>query len=90
MTNKNSEQNLKSYSYPVISNERINSKGVGTLIYCAPEILSGDEYPEIDKTDVFSFGMLMYHVFTGKEPYSEPPYDKYSKWGNKIFFLLYF
>jgi len=51
------------------------TKGVGTLIYQAPELLSGKADYAIDKTDIYSFGVLLWQVFTGKEPYSEPPYN---------------
>ena len=34
-------------------------------------------------------GILLLEVFTRKEPYSEPPYDKWSKWGNKKIGLFY-
>jgi len=60
--------------------QRKLTKGIGTLIYQAPEIIRGEtDYP-IDKTDVYSMGVLMFEVFTKKEPFSEPPYDKWSKW----------
>jgi len=56
------------------------TKGIGTLIYQAPEIVRGEtDYP-IDKTDIYSMSILLLEVFTRKEPYSEPPYDKWSKW----------
>eukprot|EP01118_Nematostelium_gracile_P015667 TRINITY_DN6318_c0_g1_i4.p1 TRINITY_DN6318_c0_g1~~TRINITY_DN6318_c0_g1_i4.p1 ORF type:complete len:592 (+),score=163.12 TRINITY_DN6318_c0_g1_i4:150-1925(+) len=56
------------------------TKGIGTLIYQAPEIIRGDSEYSIDKTDIYSFGVLLLEVFTQKEPYSEPPYDKWTKW----------
>jgi serine/threonine protein kinase len=67
---------------PADNNERKMTKGVGTLIYQAPEIINGESNYAIDKTDVYSYGMLLYELFTQKEPYSEPPYDTYSKWRN--------
>jgi len=32
----------------------------------------------IDKTDVFSYGVVAYQVFTQKVPFSEPPHDKWT------------
>jgi len=72
-TNGNTEQ-------PATAEQRKNTKGIGTLIYQAPEIIRGEtDYP-IDKTDIYSMGILLLEVFTQKEPYSEPPFDKLSKW----------
>jgi len=45
------------------------------LIYQAPELLYGKAEYSIDKTDVFSFGVLVWQVFTGKEPFSEGPFE---------------
>jgi len=52
--------------------------GIGTLIYCAPEVFGPPNYP-IGKTDIFSFGVSMYQIFTGTEPYSEPPFKEMSR-----------
>ena len=42
------------------------SKGVGTMAYMSPEMLNEDEYNE--KTDVFSFGIVLFYIFVGKLP----------------------
>jgi len=73
---------------PVKSNlERRQTKGVGTLVYCAPEILSGKQDYSIDKCDVFSFGMLMWQVYTQKEPFGDPPYDEWKRWDIEKFVI---
>jgi serine/threonine protein kinase len=64
------------------------TKGVGTLIYQAPEIMSGKSDYVIDKTDVFSFGVMLWQVFTQIEPFSQPPYDTWGPWGESH--LLFF
>ena len=42
------------------------TKGVGTLTYMSPEMLNEEEYDY--KTDVYSFGILLYFLFTGNLP----------------------
>jgi serine/threonine protein kinase len=39
---------------------------VGSPLYRAPEIISSDHYS--NKVDVFSFGVLLYEIVTGKQP----------------------
>ena len=42
---------------------------VGSPIYTAPEVLGEGKYSE--KADVYSFGMTLYEMSTGRQPYSE-------------------
>jgi serine/threonine protein kinase len=44
---------------------------VGTPMYQAPEVLRTEPYGF--PADVFAFGMLMYSVWTGQNPFSAPP-----------------
>ncbi|RIB20862.1 kinase-like domain-containing protein [Gigaspora rosea] len=48
----------------------------GVLPYIAPEVLytSGKEYTQ--KSDIYSFGIIMSEVFTGYPPYHDIPHDK--------------
>jgi len=60
--------------------ERNLTNGVGTLIYQAPETLGGQTDYNIEKTDLYSFGVSLLHIFTGVEPYSVDPFDKFTVW----------
>ncbi|PRP76453.1 protein kinase domain containing protein [Planoprotostelium fungivorum] len=60
--------------------QRNLTNGVGTLIYQAPETLGGQTDYNIEKTDIYSFGVSLLHIFTGIEPYSVDPFDKFSVW----------
>ena len=53
---------LPEYSYT----EDSMTKGVGTLAYMSPEMLNKEDYDY--KTDVYSFGVFLYVLFTGKIP----------------------
>ncbi|XP_022929736.1 uncharacterized protein LOC111436234 [Cucurbita moschata] len=43
----------------------------GTLPWMAPELLSGKSNMVTEKIDVYSFGIVMWEVLTGDEPYSD-------------------
>eukprot|EP01105_Mastigella_eilhardi_P003242 TRINITY_DN1417_c0_g1_i1.p1 TRINITY_DN1417_c0_g1~~TRINITY_DN1417_c0_g1_i1.p1 ORF type:complete len:1967 (+),score=307.88 TRINITY_DN1417_c0_g1_i1:76-5976(+) len=45
------------------------TKGIGTPIYMSPEALEGSSYSF--SSDVFSFAILCYHVFTEQMPYAD-------------------
>jgi serine/threonine protein kinase len=47
---------------------RTKTKGVGTPIFMAPEILANQKYDM--RADVFSFGVMCWHVWTQQEPYA--------------------
>lgn len=44
----------------------------GTIRYCAPEVLMGKE--ESFASDIFSLGMTIYEIITGKIPFAEEPF----------------
>ncbi|XP_024984188.1 uncharacterized protein LOC112520119 [Cynara cardunculus var. scolymus] len=43
----------------------------GTLPWMAPELLSGSSTRVSEKVDVFSFGISMWEILTGEEPYAD-------------------
>ncbi|XP_048227623.1 uncharacterized protein LOC8277895 isoform X2 [Ricinus communis] len=42
----------------------------GTLPWMAPELLSGKSHMVTEKIDVYSFGIVMWELLTGEEPYA--------------------
>ncbi|KAE8664203.1 homeobox protein knotted-1-like LET12-like isoform X1 [Hibiscus syriacus] len=46
----------------------------GTLPWMAPELLNGSSGLVSEKVDVFSFGIVMWELLTGEEPYSDLHY----------------
>ncbi|XP_010913370.1 uncharacterized protein [Elaeis guineensis] len=49
----------------------ISGEVQGTLPYIAPECLHGNESLVSEKIDVFSFGIVMWELLTGEEPYAD-------------------
>jgi serine/threonine protein kinase len=47
----------------------------GVIPYVAPEVLKGEPYTQA--ADVYSFGMIMYFVATGKQPFANRAHDEY-------------
>ncbi|XP_031501300.1 uncharacterized protein LOC116264960 isoform X1 [Nymphaea colorata] len=45
----------------------------GTLPWMAPELLNGNCTKVSDKVDVFSFGIVLWEILTGEEPYADIP-----------------
>ncbi|XP_077214910.1 RAF-like serine/threonine-protein kinase 24 [Tasmannia lanceolata] len=43
----------------------------GTLLWMAPELLSGKSNMVTEKIDVYSFGIVMWELLTGEEPYTD-------------------
>ncbi|CAB4426149.1 unnamed protein product [Rhizophagus irregularis] len=50
------------------------SKIYGVMPYVAPEVLRGKSYTKA--ADIYSFGMIMYFVATGRQPFSDHAHDK--------------
>ncbi|KAK1323463.1 Serine/threonine-protein kinase CTR1 [Acorus calamus] len=46
----------------------------GTLPWMAPELLNGSSSRVSEKVDVFSFGIVMWELLTGEEPYADLHY----------------
>ncbi|KAG0476191.1 hypothetical protein HPP92_013032 [Vanilla planifolia] len=77
--------NLKDQSRPIckvgdfglskIKRNTLVSGGVrGTLPWMAPELLNGSSNRVSEKVDVFSFGIVMWEILTGEEPYANMHY----------------
>jgi len=56
------ESNLK-------GSKSIHSMGVGTIIYMAPEVISGKKYSR--KVDVYSWAVIMWEMITRQQPFKE-------------------
>ncbi|KAG6467594.1 uncharacterized protein LOC122036576 isoform X1 [Zingiber officinale] len=55
--------------------ETLMSGGMrGTLPWMAPELLGGKDIKYSEKVDVFSFGIVMWELITGDEPYRDMHY----------------
>ena len=53
----------------------INQNNIyGVMPYVAPEILKGKPYTQA--ADIYSFGMIMYFVATGRQPFANCAHDK--------------
>ena len=52
--------------------QKKNMGGTGTPFWMAPELLRR-ESANTDKTDVFSFGIMLYEVFSRRDPYEGQP-----------------
>ncbi|MCD7465464.1 hypothetical protein HAX54_001368 [Datura stramonium] len=77
--------NLKDPSRPIckvgdfglskIKQNTLVSGGVrGTLPWMAPELLNGSSSKVSEKVDVFSFGIVLWEILTGEEPYANMHY----------------
>lgn len=58
-----------------VKHQTMVSGGVrGTLPWMAPELLNGSSSLVSEKVDVFSFGIVMWELLTGEEPYANMHY----------------
>ena len=51
------------------------TKIYGIMPYVAPEVLRGRPYTQA--SDIYSFGMVMYFIATGKQPFVNYAHDEY-------------
>ena len=59
------------------------TKGMGTLLYKAPEVLKGTEEYD-NKADVFSFGITMAFTADGKRPYHDFEFKSEWQFGDAV------
>src|SRR2546430_9523200 len=50
------------------------TKIYGVMPYVAPEVLRGKSYTQV--ADIYSFGMAMYFVATGRQPFADCAHDQ--------------
>ena len=50
------------------------TKICGVMPYVAPEVLRGKPYTQA--ADIYSFGMVMYFVATGRQPFDDRAHDQ--------------
>ena len=75
MLNSFFETKLVDFGYAKISESVLNeysfvsdslTKGIGTFAYMSPEMVNEEDYS--NKTDVYSFGVILYRIFYGSLP----------------------
>ncbi|RIA83609.1 kinase-like domain-containing protein, partial [Glomus cerebriforme] len=57
------------------ANQSSQSCNFGVVPYVAPEVLKGQPYTKA--ADIYSFGMVMYFIATGKQPFADYAHDHY-------------
>ncbi|QTF49773.1 putative serine/threonine-protein kinase/receptor [Acanthamoeba polyphaga mimivirus] len=67
---------IADFGFARIKEDNTTMTRCGTPCWTAPEVIRGEKYCE--KADVFSFGVVMWEVLTGKEPFVECNFMKVS------------
>ncbi|RHZ45078.1 hypothetical protein Glove_692g54 [Diversispora epigaea] len=58
-----------------LANETSSSGAYGVLPYIAPEVFNKHQYSQA--SDIYSVGMIMWIISTGKKPFANRAYDRY-------------
>jgi serine/threonine protein kinase len=58
-----------------VNKEKKENKVYGVLPYVAPEVLKNKKYTQA--ADIYSFGMLVYELFSGSPPYYDLAHDEF-------------
>lgn len=61
---------LTDFGLAVPSSQTTTSERAGTVPYMAPELVSADNVGANERTDVWSFGVVLYELFTGVRPFN--------------------
>lgn len=54
-------------AYSQLPPSRTLTRGVGTLLWCAPEVLCGGQYNHL--ADVYSYGVVLWEILTRRIPW---------------------
>ncbi|GMG99273.1 hypothetical protein Nepgr_001113 [Nepenthes gracilis] len=69
------KQQVGDFGLSKIKRNTLVSGGVrGTLPWMAPELLNGSSNKVSEKVDVYSFGIVLWEILTGEEPYANMHY----------------
>ncbi|EEB09831.1 mitogen-activated protein kinase ERK-A, putative [Pediculus humanus corporis] len=76
---KNNFEDIKLCDFGVsikLNDENITEKYVGTPIYSAPECIKGDKKTITEKSDIFSFGLILWEMIALFPPHTEDLINK--------------
>ncbi|AVL95162.1 putative serine/threonine protein kinase receptor [Moumouvirus australiensis] len=76
LVDENYNARVADFGFARIKADNTTMTRCGTPCWTAPEIIRGEKYDE--KADVFSFGIVMWEVLTGKEPFAGHNFMKVS------------
>ena len=79
---KNNFEDIKLCDFGVsikLNDENITEKYVGTPIYSAPECIKGDKKTITEKSDIFSFGLILWEMIALFPPHTEGNFYKVKK-----------
>ena len=71
LLDENDQPFITDFGYQTLSKENIlPSQNIGTILYKAPECITKSSPPTV-KSDIYSFGIILYHLFSNKSAYND-------------------